>query len=235
MAIVHLCRCCGADLARVPVRADGGPRLPVVVCPACGAAAVRRMHPLVRSGRKARRAALALGALLFQVLAAAGLAALAAGLTVALSESDSGFASAVLGVGEGGDAPMPWEEEPELLIGWVVAAAGAGVWMGACLPHARTGAAVVGWIVLLIAGVAVTHCLLMGDQVGWAAGPLPQAMWDSRWGLAEAVASGLLGVPVTMLGMPVGARVGRVWSGMRARAWRRLWTRERRERALRPA
>lgn len=67
MAAAHVCMTCGLDLARLRVRRDQHYGLPLVICPSCATAAVRRKHPLLARYRQARRAGLALFVIAFQL------------------------------------------------------------------------------------------------------------------------------------------------------------------------
>ena len=51
MAIAHSCLGCGLDLARVRTIRDMHYGLPLVICPGCSTAAIRRRHPLQRLWR----------------------------------------------------------------------------------------------------------------------------------------------------------------------------------------
>jgi len=55
--IAHACHTCGHLLTHVQARWDEGLGLPVVVCPECRAACVRRPHPLRRGWRGAVKCA----------------------------------------------------------------------------------------------------------------------------------------------------------------------------------
>ena len=68
MAIAHVCLGCGADLARTHVIRDPHYRLPIVICPDCGEACVRRVDPILQRWRAFQPIALALCALFVQVL-----------------------------------------------------------------------------------------------------------------------------------------------------------------------
>ncbi len=76
MAISHVCTSCGLDLARVRARLEPRYALPIVVCPDCGRAAVRRKP---RTWRSLRRLAMSLLTLAAQLgMAVGGLAGLLA-------------------------------------------------------------------------------------------------------------------------------------------------------------
>jgi hypothetical protein len=56
MPLPHFCEHCGFDLTRVRPQADPVYQLPLVLCPQCETACVRRRHPLNRRWRQIRRA-----------------------------------------------------------------------------------------------------------------------------------------------------------------------------------
>ncbi len=53
MRIAHICASCGIDLTGVSAPIDAVLRLPIVVCPGCKAAVVRRKHPTLTWTRRA--------------------------------------------------------------------------------------------------------------------------------------------------------------------------------------
>ena len=77
MAISHLCISCGFDLARVRIRPDPFYALPIAICPDCGEAAVRRMHPMKQAWRTLLRLKTSLIALALQLAMLIGGAAAA--------------------------------------------------------------------------------------------------------------------------------------------------------------
>ncbi len=82
MAISHLCLGCGFDLARVRTRPDPHYALPLVVCPDCGDAAVRRVHPLQLGWRAFLRVPASIIALVIQLGLLSGAAAAVIGVCV---------------------------------------------------------------------------------------------------------------------------------------------------------
>ncbi|HYE02599.1 MAG TPA: hypothetical protein VD963_05125 [Phycisphaerales bacterium] len=116
----HICLGCGLELSRVaPDFARLG--LPVVVCPRCATAVVRRVHPLVRRRRDVCHLGVALLALGAQVLATILLTGLPTSLVGGLAEDYRLGRLDELGA-------------PTLAVGALVLLA-AGAWMGAMLRH----------------------------------------------------------------------------------------------------
>ncbi len=124
MAISHVCLSCGLDLARVRALLEPRYALPLVVCPDCGWAAVRRKP---QGGRSLYRLLVSLLTLIAQLgLLAAGLAVL---LAVSIEMGD------VLARGTFG--ALPGEE---ILLRLAVCAAFAvalGTWLTAGFGHVR--------------------------------------------------------------------------------------------------
>src|SRR5262249_31403891 len=68
MALAHICLGCGLDLARQHPRKEPHYGLPLVVCPRCATACVRRRHPIVVRWRQFRRVDWALSILVVKML-----------------------------------------------------------------------------------------------------------------------------------------------------------------------
>ena len=216
--ISHVCLQCGRDLARVRAVPEARYGLPVVVCPDCGWACVRRPHPFQRWWRTARRLDLALTVLVLQVVAVAvllpGMVSGAAGL-------------AYLADGHWGDADMVQAR-------WfVVAGAGVatplviGAWLTAGFRHWRPLAVWSNWMVLFADyerahwhdGVATfSEYLALRDRV--------REQVVDPWLLSLGAMAAML--PITAAGIPggfgllAGIRGYRRWRLRRRRRRRRL-------------
>ncbi len=68
MPLPHFCEHCGFDLTRVRPQRDPVYQLPLVFCPHCETACVRRRHPLNRRWRQIRRALASCWVLAWQLL-----------------------------------------------------------------------------------------------------------------------------------------------------------------------
>ncbi|MCZ6851559.1 MAG: hypothetical protein O7F17_07955, partial [Planctomycetota bacterium] len=79
MAIAHVCMQCGMALTRLRPSRDPHYRLPMVTCPTCGQASVRRRHPIQQRWRAFTRAQTSVCALLLQILFLVALAAATVG------------------------------------------------------------------------------------------------------------------------------------------------------------
>jgi len=153
MADSHLCLSCGSDLARVRARQEPHYGLPLVICPACGAAAVRRRHPLVRGWRTLRQLGTSAGVLAFQV------AALGAGVGL--------VTSACIALGEdlvrGRLGRLETDQMATLLLMLVILSVALGTWLTAGLRHWRRSAAWVffgGLVLVLLAADTVMRPVL---------------------------------------------------------------------------
>jgi hypothetical protein len=152
MAISHICLGCGIDLARVRPAWGAPYALPLVICPGCGRAAVRRLDPLVAGWRQGRRIVLAVTILLVQIGAALLLLVATTEVSATMSEDLARhriIRTSWLEITRGFRTWM-------FRGGWVVlAAAGvlavaAGVWLGATLRHLRARSILLGWTLAIL-------------------------------------------------------------------------------------
>jgi hypothetical protein len=221
MAISHLCLSCGFDLARVRARPDPHYALPMVRCPDCGAAAVRRLHQSLHWWRTLVRLKTSLVALAFQLTMLASLGSAVVAACVLAGEQ---WVRGRLGV----------LDRMELVVAFLafgVLPVVLGAWLTAGLGHVRrTGA----WLAFTILALGLLSLDCVGEpltrQLIEACG-LSLAQSDFRWDrfgarlvlLAAIMTIATAGIPLGML-----ARVG-------YRRWRRnRWcARRRRLRARR--
>ncbi len=148
MAISHVCLSCGLDLARVRARLEPRYALPIVVCPDCGWAAVRR---------KPRRSFVRLSASLLALVVQLGLLAAGLGGLVAISIE----LGDVLAQGSFGTLARD-----EIILRLAVCVAFAimlGTWLTAGFGHARRTTT---WLVFTGLGIALLSLGLAGD--GWS-------------------------------------------------------------------
>jgi len=164
--ISHVCNSCGFDLARVlPVR-DATLRLPVVVCPTCAHASVRRRHPIHAFWRKARRVDAALSILVVQCLFAAALLGTTVGMIYGLGEMAQDRGESMLAfIANAFDNETRVEHRNGRIIRHddgrdaAVVATGVfsalcGVWVTAALGHLRFWRRWATWAVILLALVS---------------------------------------------------------------------------------
>ena len=163
VAMEHTCHVCGWALGRVRAPLDPIYKLPVVVCPGCATACVRRRHPLSvwwRSQKRLRRTA---GGLLWRAIVAVLMAACTIGLASMVSQTWRGMSfwelvRDVRGGGPTSETVDAWREEYGPGIAGVGAAwcVAVGATLAAGLGHVRRrwmvwgamGAAVAGWLLL---------------------------------------------------------------------------------------
>ncbi|MFG0251717.1 MAG: hypothetical protein ACF8NJ_02450, partial [Phycisphaerales bacterium JB038] len=86
MPLPHFCEQCGFDLTRVRPRTDPVYRLPLVLCPQCDAACVRRRHPLNARWRQIRRALASCWVLAWQLALLCSLPGAVVALALLLAE-----------------------------------------------------------------------------------------------------------------------------------------------------
>ncbi len=227
MAIAHVCLGCGADLARTHVIRDPHYRLPLVICPGCGEACVRRVDPILQRWRAFQPAALALCALLVQLL----IVFLLAPATALVIDAVPDFLPVPI---TGNVFDLLDNQSISAMVVGVTLPVLTGVWMTAGLGHWRPWLARAVWG-LLIAGLLSWDVLRLafetiGNELGIVSGigaeaHLKLAFYD--WMLRVLVLFVFL--MMTFAGSPLGAvllkihaqRQNRRWSRRRARLRRR--------------
>ncbi len=228
MAIAHVCLGCGADLARIHVVRDPHYRLPIVICPDCGEACVRRVDPILQRWSAFQPIALALCALFVQVLIVFLLAPATAGVIDAVPD--------IFPVPISGNVfDLLYNQSIAAMVVCVTLPLLTGVWMTTGLGHWRPWLARAVWG-LLIAGLLSWDMLRLasetiGNELGIVSGigakaHLKLAFYD--WVLRVLVLFVFL--MMTFAGSPLGAvllkihtrRRNRRWSRRRARLRRRM-------------
>lgn len=228
MAIAHVCLGCGADLARIHVIRDPHYHLPIVICPGCGEACVRRVDPILRRWRAFQPAAAALCALLVQLLIVLLLATVTAYVVNAVPDI---FPVRI----SGNVLDLLYDQSIAAMVVGVTLPLLTGIWMTTGLGHWRPWLARAVWG-LLIAGLLSWDVLRLasetiGNELGIVSGVgtgahLKLAFYD--WILRVLVLFVFL--MMTFAGSPLGAvllkihaqRQNRRWSRRRARLRRRM-------------
>jgi len=195
MAISHLCMTCGADLAPIRARREEHYGLPLVLCPRCGTAAVRRQRPL-RRWRATRRLGISLAALLAQLALLTGFISLTIVVCVMFGEE---MARGHFGI----DQP---ETTVILALSFGLLPLGLGTWLTAGLRHWRGAAAWITFALLVLPMLSIDTLLLpwlacLVNDAGFAAevGPCRWDLWIGRVvALAAIMGVALLGIPVAM-------------------------------------
>ena len=215
MAISHLCISCCFDLARVRVHTDPVYALPIVTCPDCGEAAVRRRHPMQRAWRALVRLTTSLILLAFQLAMLIGSMAAVVAVCVLVGDAWSH-----------GDLTLPQREEVLLaFLAFGVLPVALGTWLTAGLGHVRRRYA---WCFFSITGLVLISLDCVGlplTQRGLETMGLTVSPFEFRWDLLSArVAVLTVIMTIAIVGIPVGmlARIGhRRWRRNRWQARRR--------------
>jgi hypothetical protein len=215
MAISHICMSCGLDLARLHPRPDPHYGLPIVVCPRCATAVVRRAHPLVVRWREARRLRGAMRAMGLRAAVGAALMAASVGMVflVEAGAKDLGVSAfelpRLIFLGRDGAHRLP-EEAPVMggvLLGlWVLLQIGVGVLLSAGLRHWGRAIAWGVWAGLLVLMLSLVPASYPVRAAMGLALDDPIVYDGPAWGLwAERVTIGLGALLVSPAGIPVGA------------------------------
>jgi hypothetical protein len=243
MLLSHTCANCGLSLTRIPAPLDPVYGLPVVVCPECRAACVRRSDGHRAVPRWLSRLDAAARAMVFSTvgLLAACSAFIAASSMIATSARRAGLTGRTLASLIGSawtrdDRYHEWisGDGPILLIVGLAFGAGLGVYLTAALPHVRRRVfvpvfAACALTMLMIPALVetlerVVSAIDRGRELDWS---MLRIRGESRILSAAPVAA------LAMLaGVPLGRRVRRSAEALRNIRWRRL---RRRVRARRQA
>lgn len=238
----HICLSCGRDLARVRALVEPHYGLPVVVCPDCGRAVVRRRAPIIvrwRQFRRLRRSVLGLAWRVGVLAAALGATVpvilnLASDLFRGGLRGPVGIFKAMIGLDLAGRRVLvSWFESNQYeIVGVLAASLMVGVALRLALSHLGRGNALIVWIVLL------TLCLSLDpfwEMIGaWVMGVEDKASVDlfppvREWLLRLMIAT--LTVGVSAVGLPIGAAAERAMTDRRSFAWRRKYVRQHARRA----
>ena len=160
VAMEHTCHVCGRALGRVLAPLDPIYKLPVVVCPGCGVACVRRRHPLGTGWRAFQRMRATVAGLAWRVFVAASMVAITIGLAAMVSETWRGISlwELLKDVRAGGPEPetiASWRENFGPAIAGVAGAwsVAAGATLAAGLGHVRRRWMVWGALIAAVTGV----------------------------------------------------------------------------------
>jgi hypothetical protein len=229
LAIAHVCMACGIDLARVRGAFDPRFRLPVVVCPRCRRAVVRRRRTVPLVARLARRLVTAGATLAVQAVLILFLTAMVCGSILALDNAliyrSTDFFT---------------KERPGELIGLAISSLLAGIWLTAGLGHLSRRKAwtawmlwLVFWLIVVSAVIAVLDVVVSRPEALWLVHPPidPPSVLLSHWAIRGAliVPSLIFGIA----GRPLGRVILRGNERRRSLRWRRRRRRLRRRRNLR--
>lgn len=241
MAISHVCNSCGFDLARVAPFQDASLRLPIVVCPTCAHACVRRRHPIHEVWRKARRVDAALSILVVQVLFASALLGTTVGMIYGLGEiaQDRGesmvafltnaFENETRFERRGRHIIRNDDGRDAAVVATAIFSAMCGIWLTATMAHLRFWRRWATWAVILVVLVSLNwvgwvyqFSIVLLDPTAWNTTQTPGVeQWHGRLLL-------LIGCLLVMLiASPVGLPVRWILGVVRGAMWRRQLRRAR--------
>lgn len=219
MRIAHTCAECGFDLTRTAAPIDPVYGLPIVVCPKCQAAVVRREHPTMAWSRWLGRFA---ASILSIAVRAAG-TLLMVGIVVGLSAFVNEMCMDLMS----GRRDCPRESLVVGAIGWLAGAIVGGLWIGFCFMHWRGVPLAAVWLLLLLGAALLPGVAMFLDVITTSA-------TSGQWQLARAYAVAVRDLPsgfvlvsaawMISLGMiGIGRAGGKSWETFRRRAnWRRV-------------
>lgn len=207
MAIAHLCIQCGFDLARIRAQRDPHYHLPLVVCPRCAHACVRRMHPLQRAWRTFLRMDRAIWLLFWHAALMLLLIVLNVSVVVLLAQNAA--------------SPTEWYWIQRVTLGYsFVFQIGTGMWLTVGFAHLRARWVWPAWIAII--GVLSNMDFIVYEihrAIGSTDGP---DMPDDMAGLFLFRIVTLAGaMAVAALGIPLGHGVRRSYRIHRRQRWRK--------------
>lgn len=211
---------CGLDLSRTRPRRDSRLALPIVICPECRWAIVRRRHPLATTWRASRRVTRAAAIVLLQLLLTCFFAAVVVSRSRQLSDviraNESTLVASLLAsytIDTTGGSPDTRQISVAAATIWLAVSVLTGAWLGAAFAHWRPrGAPLLAWIgvlVLFSAGDSLRR-LLDALVFAIAARPIPQLVQPlAGWSMtAQTLAASVI---LTLTAIPLGSRIRAVW------------------------
>lgn len=193
MTIAHVCFGCARDLASVRAVRDPHYALPMVICPGCGKASVRRTHPFHTRWIATLRIGTAVTALIFQN--AIALALIASTLSVIAGTLTLGYAAMI------GEVTRQTTINLGISIGAVSIATGA--WLTAGLSQISWWRAWLGWILLIISLVGLIAAVSLGALAGRVPDLVSWIVGTSLIVVAACVPLGIIMV-LALAGVPLG-------------------------------
>lgn len=220
MAIAHVCVKCGWDLARVRPQREPHYGLNLVRCPRCGAASVRRQHPIRAAWRKFRRFDFAMTLVFLRLVAVATLTLLCAAgsvFTIALASE--------LKRTNGG--PWPREAGLFLIIFYLITPTLLGAFLTAAFAHIARWKVWLGWlawiaIVLIVVSFHGPLDSQFDPRVATPDSPamLPRFVLDGVWFI---VLPGMLACTAMLISALPGIVLGRLLLRLRDAILRSRW------------
>ncbi len=240
MALEHSCHICGHALARVRAPLDPIYHLPIVVCPVCNTACVRRRHPISAAWRATRRAIATTIGLGWRGFACAVVVGVTLLLSVMLNESlNSVGPLALWQLARAGDLDARWWEDWSRDSGPTIAGVGIAwsIALGAALTtaffHVRRR-----WIIWVsFASVSLgSFAIEAATNFAWRARNSPSAAStlvicrENILYFNHHASWIIVGLLIAIAGIPLGRLLRRAFARTDAARWRALLRRARQRR-----
>ncbi len=221
MAISHLCLQCGFDLARVRPQRDPHYGLPLVHCPKCETAAVRRRHPVWRGWRNGRRTVRSLFQFVFRVGFTLGLMVVSCGMIAYLFRRymeydliDDDLIRIIL---------------PQAITLSLV----TGFWLATAFRHGKQPWVWTVWMMVMFPALQLTALFAYQDQLFGHWINLPEGIlwitWDSiRWTAYQSIPLYLMYCCVMVVAL-MGVPLGKLRRRQSSRRERTKWGKRRRK------
>ncbi|MCK4872964.1 MAG: hypothetical protein KAS72_09585 [Phycisphaerales bacterium] len=222
MAIAHVCMQCGRDLGRCRPLRDPYYHLPIVICPDCGYACVRQLHPILRLRRRELRLRVSLRVLTIQLLCL---------LLLALANwSGAEFLLDYISYSQ----PIAYllHADPFVLVGsGLIIPLLTGIWLTVAFPHWKYGMQWVAWVLLIVILISLDPIVV--PSIKHLIPNSAEAPWRSDVRFADAgsqlAAFGVM-LAVSLTGILLGKMILLVYVQHRSILWCKRRTRLRKQR-----
>ena len=227
MALEHSCPNCGRALARVRAPLDPIYHLPIVVCPTCNTACVRRRHPVAQAWRTTRHVIATAIGLGWRVLGCAMLVGISIGIAAMLSELFNSVGPYELWrMVVSGELDSRWwdnwaQDSGQLIVGvaiaWCIA---AGAALTIAFAHIRHR-----WIVWSLFATTLFGSLAMNDALNYVSRAMNQQQFAEQfvqifWDFDRISGWLAVGLAIAIAGIPLGRVLRRPLSTADSRRWR---------------
>lgn len=244
MPLAHTCSVCGHDLSRMAAPLDAVYRWPIVVCPICTTAVVRRSdgHRLI--SRRSFRAITAVRKLVEASILVCIFALVPVMASFMLHDNLAGhgltMSALITGLVTGDDTIEHWKSDvgPVMLGAWIIAWLGTGAYLAVAARHSSRPRVILLWLIPVMGLFAMLELERFIDQLdGWVRSakvgvlpPLHELVPDNALHFEQVVLAAIIVLP---LGIPLGLATRRTLDGFLSRRFRRIRRRIalRRERA----
>ncbi|MCC6320729.1 MAG: hypothetical protein IT438_04750 [Phycisphaerales bacterium] len=235
MPIAHACASCGHDLTRIPAPLDAHYALPIVVCPLCSAAVVRRADGAraVRRGVRRRLHATRRFAesVILLLIFSAGFMGLCWGLQSGLESHRLPFFEAMQGLFTAGPESRAWQWRNDVgivvFVIWAIMGLASGAYLGSAARHSSRLRVLALWCVPAAIALAMPVVIMVWFEVVASTrtgGPGPPRFIPrrERWFILH-VWQVLTGAAILLgAGAPLGLLLRGVLDGLANRRFRRV-------------